>query len=128
MNAFRPALVAHLIHVLLCIVWNGAGLWQQAHGLKTIGPTASWGAIAFVILLGAGLVLLARKGPPPGFLLLSALGMLLAAVAIYGGLTKDASNWPSEFWRWAGIVVNSAGVVGFLLALAAFLRPKSSTL
>jgi hypothetical protein len=126
MNTFRPALIAHLIHVLLCIIWNGVGLWQQAHGLKTIGPTASWGAIGFVILLGAGLVGLSRKGPPLGFLALSAIGMLLAVVAIHGGLTKDASNWPSEFWRWAGIVVNSFGVIGFLLALATYLRRKST--
>lgn len=124
MNGYRTALIVHLVHVLLCILWNGVGLWQQAHGLKTIGPTASWGAIGFVILLGAGLVGFSRKGPPPGFLALSAIGMLLAVVAIHGGLTKDASNWPSGFWRWAGIVVNSFGVMGFLLALATYLRPR----
>jgi hypothetical protein len=126
MNAYRPSLIVHLIHVLLCIVWNGVGLLQQARGLKTIGPTASWGAIGFVILLGAGLVGLSRKGPALGFLALSAVGMLLAVVAIHGGLTKDASNWPSEFWRWAGIVVNSFGVMAFLLALATYLRRKSA--
>jgi len=125
-NAYRPALVAQLLHVVVCIVWNGIGLAQRASGVQTIGPTASPGAIALVILLGLGLVWLLRSGLETAYLLLSVLGLLIASAAIYGGLTKDPSNWPSEFWRWAGIVVNAVGVLGFLLALLTFIRRKQN--
>lgn len=126
MNAYRPALAAQLLHVALCVVWNGLGLWQKSQGMQTIGPTASFGAIVFVLLLGAGFVLLLRNGAETPYLLLSLLGLLMSAIAIFGGLTKDLSCWPSEFWRWAGIIVNSVGVLGFLLALTTFLRRKSN--
>lgn len=123
--AYRPALAAQLLHVALCVVWNGLGLWQKSQGIQTIGPTASFGAIVFVLLLGAGLILLLRRGAETPYLLLSLLGLLLSALAIYGGFTKDLSNWPSEFWRWAGIIVNAVGVLGFILALTTFIRRKS---
>lgn len=126
MNAYRPALAAQLLHVVLCVFWNGLGLWQKSQGVPTIGPTASFGAIVFVLLLGAGFILLLRKGAELPYLLLSVLGLLLSALAIYGGFTKDLSSWPSEFWRWAGIIVNSVGVIGFLLALITFIRRKSN--
>lgn len=125
MNSYRPALAAQLLHVALCVVWNGLGLWQKSQGIQTIGPTASSGAILFVLLLGAGLVLLLRKGAETPYLLLSLLGLLLSALAIYGGFTKELSNWPSEFWRWAGIIVNAVGVIGFLLALITYIHRKS---
>jgi len=124
-TAYRPALVFQLAHVLLCIAWNGMGLWQKSRGLQTIGPTASLTAILIVILLGLGLVFLLRKGRETPYLCLSTLGLLLAVPAIYGGLTKDASNWPSEFWRLAGIAVNLIGVAGFLIALVIYARRKS---
>lgn len=125
MNSYRPALAAQLLHVALCVVWNGLGLWQKSQGIQTIGPTASFGAIGFVVLLGVGFVLLLRKGAETPYILLSLLGLLLSALAIYGGFAKELSNWPSEFWRWAGILVNAVGVIGFLLALITFIRRKS---
>lgn len=127
-SSYRPALAFQLTHVALCVVWNGVGLLQKSRGEPTIGPTASFAAILVVILLGLGLVMLLRKARETPYLCLSALALLLAVPAIYGGLTKDASNWPSEFWRWAGIAVNSVGVIGFLLALAIYARRRSSPL
>jgi len=119
-SAYRLALAAQLLHVALCVVWNAVGLWQQAHGTQTIGPTASFGAIVLVLLLGTALVAFLRKGAETAYILLSLLGLLMSALAIYGGFTKDSSNWPSEFWRWAGIAVNAVGVLGFVLALGTF--------
>lgn len=123
-SAYRLALAAQLLHVALCVVWNGVGLWQQAHGTQTIGPTASFGAIVLVLLLGTGLVAFLRKGAETAYIFLSLGGLLMSALAIYGGFTKDSSNWPSEFWRWAGIAVNAVGVLGFVLALGTFLSRK----
>lgn len=124
-SAYRMALASQLLHVALCVAWNALGLWQKSQGVQTIGPTASFGAIVFVLLLGTGLVFLLRKGAETPYLLLSMLGLLMSALAIHGGFTKDLSSWPSEFWRWAGIIVNSVGVIGFLLALAIFIRRKT---
>lgn len=123
-SAYRLALAAQLLHVALCVVWNGVGLWQQAHGTPTIGPTASFGAIVLVLLLGTGLVAFLCKGAETAYIFLSLGGLLMSALAIYGGFTKDSSNWPSEFWRWAGIAVNAVGVLGFVLALGTFLSRK----
>jgi len=126
LTAYRPALFTQLVHLGLCVVWNGVGLWQKSQGIQGIGPTASFSAIAVVLLCGIGLTILLRRAAEKPYLLLSVLGFALAGVAIYGGFTKDRSNWPSEFWRWAGIMVNAFGVIGFLQALATFIR-KSRT-
>ena len=126
LSAYHLALAAQLLHVALCIVWNAVGLWQQAHGTQTIGPTASFGTIVLVVLLGAGLVAFLRKGAENAYFLLSLVGLLMSALAIFGGFTKDSSNWPSEFWRWAGITVNAVGVLGFVLVFGAFHSRKLS--
>jgi hypothetical protein len=90
---YRPALAAQLLHVALCVVWNAIGLWQKSQGTQTIGPTASLGAIVVVLLLGAGLVALLCKGAETAYILLSLVGLLMSALAIYGGFTKDLSSW-----------------------------------
>jgi hypothetical protein len=123
---YRPALAVQLLHVALCVVWNGIGLAQRAGGVQTIGPTASFGAIAIVLLFGAGLVVFLGRGKEIPYLLLSPLGLLLAGAAIAGAFTKDPASWPSEFWRWAGVAVNAFGVIGFLLALGTFIRRQST--
>jgi ABC-type multidrug transport system permease subunit len=89
-------------------------------------PTTSFGAIVLVLLLGTGLVAFLCKGAETAYILLSLVGLLMSALAIYGGFTKDSSNWPSEFWRWAGITVNAVGVLGFVLALGTFHSQKIS--
>lgn len=123
--AYRPALSFQLFHLALCVGWNGVGLWQKAHGAQSIGPTASFAGVAGAIAIGICMVLLLGKSLDVPYLVISVVAVLMAAVAIHGGLTKDESNWPSEFWRWAGIVVNAFGVIGFLLALFASTQRRS---
>lgn len=57
------------------------------------------------------------KIPKTIYLIFIILCVLLGVIAIYGGLTKDTSNWPSEFWRWAGIAVNSLPILAFVILL-----------
>lgn len=121
----RLSLLLQVIHAVLCVAWNGIGLWQKANDQPTIGPTASWAALAMSVVLAAVLYSLVRSGKERGYLALSLVAALLALVAVLGGFTKDHALWPSEFWRWAGIAVNSIGVAAFPAALAAFIRGKS---
>lgn len=120
----RPLLL-QTIHAVLCVGWNGIGLWQKAHGQATIGPTASWIALLMSVVLVSALFALLRSRKELAYLALSLVAALLALVAVLGGFTKDPSLWPSEFWRWAGIVVNTIGVAAFPVALAAFRRGRS---
>ena len=37
--------------------------------------------------------------------------VVMAGIAVYGAFTKDLSLWPSEGWRWAGILLNGIGMI-----------------
>jgi hypothetical protein len=124
LSKYRLSLMLQVIHAILCVAWNGIGLWQKAHGLATIGPTASWAAFGMSVVLAAALYSLLRGGKERGYLALSLAAALLALVVVIGGFTKDHALWPSEFWRWAGILVNSIGVMAFLAAITAFTLGK----
>lgn len=118
-KTFRsPAPKVQLLHAALCIIWNIAGLWQLSSDLQPIGPTASMAAIGLIIVFSVTLILGERNNQPAPYILASGLLALAAVSAIFGGFTKDSSLWPSELWRYAGIGVNSIGVVGFGFALA----------
>ena len=111
-------------HAALVIVWNVAGIMLLSQGKSALGPTASWaGAGLFAIFIALYWVCFS-KGYRKTFLVFAAIGSLLGFSAIYGALTKDPSLWPSEFWRYAGIVVNSLGLIGFALALKNFFNSK----
>ena len=125
LSKYRLSLLLQVIHAILCVAWNGIGLWQKAYGQATIGPTASWAALAMSVVLAAALYFLLRAGKERPYLALSLVAALLALVAVIGGFTKDHALWPSEFWRWAGIVVNSIGVAAFPAAIVTFFRGKS---
>ena len=125
-KTFRsPAPKVQLLHAALCIIWNIAGLWLLSNDLQPIGPTASMAAIGLIIVFSATLILGERNNQPVSYLLASGLLALAAVSAIFGCFTKDSSLWPSEWWRYAGIAVNSIGVVGFGLALAHIKHLKS---
>ncbi|MDG0968483.1 MAG: hypothetical protein P8O06_01465 [Porticoccaceae bacterium] len=119
-----PAPKIQLLHVSLCIIWNTVGLWQLSNDLQPIGPTASMVTIGLLTVFSATLLLSERNNQWAVYLLTSGLLGIGAVMAIFGALTKDPLLWPNEFWRYAGIVVNSIGVVGFGLALAHIKHPK----
>ena len=115
--ALALALAVQLFHAVLCIIWNLIGVWQLSKGLLAIGPTASVAAIGIILVLSGLLIVSVRSKHVALYLGVSGLMFLAAVSAIYGGFNKDPSFWPSEAWRYAGIIVNAIGLVGFSLAL-----------
>ena len=107
-----------IIHIALSIVWNLVGVYQLGQGVQSIGPTASLIVVAIMFALAAALYLAAVKSWKWLYLSVSLLLVWGAASAIYGGFTKDVALWPEEFWRYAGILVNAVGVVGFCMVIA----------
>jgi len=106
-----------VFHALLVIAWNTISLWLLSQDKSALGPTASLTAIfLFAALIGL-YIFFYKKEYNKLFLLVTFIGASLGSIAIYGALTKAPILWPSEFWRYAGIGVNSLGVIGFLFAL-----------
>lgn len=94
-----------------CIAWNMYGLYLISNSQQPIGPTAS--------ALGAGLCAVfaflfwyfLKNNLKWPYIILSAVAALMAGFVIYGSFTKDLSLWPSEGWRWAGILLNGIGMI-----------------
>jgi hypothetical protein len=119
--AVGSALPVLVVWAALAALWNFGGVWQIARGLPSPGPTAS--ALAGVVLLAiaAGLGVAVRRWPTI-FVLLAAVAGLGALVGVIGAFTQDPALWPSELWRWGGIVLNGAGFVAAAAAVVALIR------
>lgn len=117
----RAVIFFQLGWAVLAALWNIGGLILISQGLRAPGPTASLLVACVLLAYGAALLIGLRRWPM-AYAVLSAFGIALALPAIISALTSDPGLWPSEFWRYAGIVLNStgvlasiAGVVGYLL-------------
>jgi predicted ABC-type exoprotein transport system permease subunit len=109
---------------LLCTAWNGYGLWLISKGQKPIGPTAS-ATLAFVCIGFAILFwFFHRRHLKWPYLILSGLTAIMASYAVYGAFTQDHSLWPSETWRWLGIILNGSGAVAGILAIIKSFQPN----
>lgn len=100
-----------------CIAWNLYGLYLINQGLAPIGPTAS---AAAAVLCAAFAVLfwwLSSKRHKWFYIILSAVAAVMASITIYGAFTKDPSLWPSESWRWAGIILNGIGAMACIAGI-----------
>lgn len=115
LNQYLPALKVQISHLVLCMIWNAVGVVQIAYGIQSIGPVASIAAIIVMMFFSALLYFSLKKGFEKTYLVASVLPALLAVMTIYGAFTNDPSLWPAEFWRYAGAVVNSVGVIGFAM-------------
>lgn len=108
-----------------CIAWNMYGLYLMSNGQQPIGPTAS--------AVGAGLCAIfaflfwwfLKKNFKWSYIILCVVAALMAGFTIYGAFTKDPSLWPSEAWRWAGIVLNSIGMGSCIAGIFKILNNKS---
>lgn len=121
---YKSALILMIIHAILVIAWNIVGVWLISNGKSALGPTATLvGALIFTVLIAIYL-LFYKKEYERFFLIAVIIGALLGSMAIYGAFTKDPNLWPSEFWRYAGVAVNSLGVLGLLFTLIAFFKKK----
>lgn len=117
------ALPAMVSWAVVAALWNFGGVWQLSQGLRAPGPTASapGGLILLAIAVGLGPAVDRR---PAAFLVLTIIAGLAAGSAVGGAFIQDPALWPSESWRWAGIVLNSAGGISAAAAVLAFIRWK----
>lgn len=121
---YKTALIFMLLHASLVIVWNIVGVWLLSQDESALGPTASLvGALVFATLIAIYLFFY-KKGYEKLFLSIVSIGALLGATAIYGAFTKDPVLWPSEFWRYAGVAINTLGISGFIIALRGHYKSK----
>ncbi len=122
----RRAVAIQLTHLGLSLVWNVAGLALIARGLRAPGPTASLDVAAFLLALGV-----ARGSgsgaSPPLYVLASLLAGLGAASAILQAFQLDPSLWPSDLWRYAGVLLNAFGVFGACWGLLGWWKWRGDT-
>ena len=107
--AFSRALIFQQTHLWLSALWNVWGAWMISHGQTPLGPTASYSTAAILIAFAAALCV-AIYYQRWIYIGLSAVIVVAAASAVFNGFTLPAANWPSEFWRAAGITLNLLGV------------------
>ena len=124
-DKYKVPLGFMVLHAFLAALWNVAGVWLISQGQSPLGPTASMTGVAVLAVLILAYIFTLKKGYEKAFLFLAFLGAILGVLTIYGALTKDPSLWPSEFWRYAGIAVNSLAAIGFALTLKVFFQGKN---
>lgn len=111
-------LILQILWAVGCFAWNAYGLYLISQEQPPIGPTASAiGAVLCVVFALLFWWLHSRYQKWPYFIV-SVVAGLMAAFTIYGAFTKDPSLWPSEGWRWAGIILNGIGTVAAIAAIA----------
>jgi TctA family transporter len=109
---------------ILSTIWNVVGVYLIAQGQRAIGPTASVAGAVVLMAIAVGFVVAVCRWPIVHLLLTIAAG-LLGLGAVVNAFSADRALWPSEFWRYAGAVLNSAGFVASAFAVVAFFRWKS---
>ena len=123
---FHVALGIQILYGGLCILWNTIGLWQIQQGVQPIGPTASLTVILLIVALVAALVICWQCAYKVAYLCFSSLTGLLAANAIWAGVTGNPDLWPSGLWRIAGIAVNVLGVAGLVMVFRATIHQRGN--
>lgn len=106
----------------MSILWNISGIILVSQGKRALGPTASWTAIAVLLILAIALVISFKKKWTILYLLLTFFGGAMAFIAVRNAFIQDVLLWPSEFWRYLGIIVNS---FGFFASVFAIVKRKS---
>ena len=118
-NQYKSAYVFVVLHAIFVILWNIVGMYLLSQNKQALGPTASWlGVILFFVLIVLYTLSIQKKYYKL-FVSFVSIGAILGTFAIYGALTKEHSLWPSELWRYAGVLVNLLGVIGFALSIKA---------
>lgn len=112
----KSSLVILLIWASLCVVWNVYGRLQLANGGRALGPTATLTGAGVIVGIGLALLFTSSRWPLI-YQALAGLCIAMAAMTIWNAFRLDPALWPSEFWRYAGIAVNSLGVLGGLMAI-----------
>jgi hypothetical protein len=109
----KIALKLQLVHLSFSAIWNMLSVSLVALGMQALGPTSSF--IGAIILMILALVLwFTAKRVKILYIVLSCFQLAAASATIFGAFTKEATLWPSEFWRLCGMVINALGVMGSL--------------
>lgn len=115
------ALGVQVTWAILAALWNFAGVALVRGGGRALGPTASIaGGLVLVVTAAALPFVLARW--PLVYGVLSGLFGLVALGAVVNAFQADPALWPSEFWRYAGALLNAAGAVAAAAAVIAAVR------
>jgi len=123
LSKLKPALTLQLSHLALNSVWNIAGVSLVQQGLPALGPTASMATVALLVAFAALLLLGANKYAKL-YVVVSLIVLAGALSAILPAFYKDPSLWPSDFWRYSGVLLNSAGVIGAIWGMLIWRRNK----
>lgn len=123
-RALGWTLPAQIAWAALAAIWNVAGVYLIASGQRAPGPTATLAAAGVLVALALALMLLVSR-LPVAYLVLSVVAGLMALAAVVNAFVQDPALWPSELWRWAGIVLNGVGFVAAAAAVVACIRWKS---
>ena len=115
------ALPAQVAWALLSALWNVAGVYLIAQGLRAPGPTASLIAALVVTAIAVALYVAVDRVPLL-YAALSGVAAFMALAAVVNAFVQDPALWPSEFWRYAGAVLNGAGFVAGAAAVLAYFR------
>jgi hypothetical protein len=115
-------LILQILWALGCICWNVYGLYLINQGQPPIGPTATASGAALCAFFALLFWWLSSKQLKWPYIILSAIAGFMAAITIYGAFTKDPTMWPSERWRWAGIILNGVGVFACTAGIVKYIK------
>lgn len=99
-----------IFHLAGSAIWNIVGVILVLQGQQSLGPTASVIVAIVLLFLGIGLWF-GIKRIQFLYLIISILLGVAATIAIKQAIVGDASDWPSELWRWSGATLNFVGFV-----------------
>ncbi len=108
---------------ILSATWNAVGVALLAQGGRSLGPTASIAAALVLLVMAIAYPVTIRRWNVV-YLLVSLLGGLAAISAVVNAFTADPTLWPSEFWRYAGVVLNGVGFVAALVGIVSVVRNR----
>lgn len=115
------ALGGQVAWALLAALWNFAGVARVRSGGRALGPTASIAGGLVLVVAAAALPFVLGRWPLV-YGVLSGLFGLVALGAVANAFRADRSLWPSEFWRYAGAVLNAGGALAAAAAVIAVVR------
>lgn len=115
------ALATQVVWALLAALWNVAGVYLIAQGQRPLGPTASIAGALALVAIAAALVLAISRASLL-YAGLSGVAAFIALGAVVNAFVQDSALWPSEFWRYAGAVLNGVGFVAGAAAVLAYFR------
>ncbi len=112
-----------VVWAILSAAWNAVGVVLLAQGARSLGPTASIAAAIVLLVMAIAYPMTIRRWPVV-YLLVSLTGGLAAISAVVNAFTADPTLWPSEFWRYAGVVLNGVGFAAALVGIVSVARNR----